>query len=265
MSAPAADAADLARLEWLQAHLAANRFLPAPPPELMLCGDGDFRAIGAEFLGYFVRHAGLRPDDRVLDLGCGVGRMAVPLTQYLAGKGSYVGVDVGREGIAWCRQAITPAYPSFRFEHLDLHHPLYNPAGTVDTASVRLPFPDASFDVILLVSVLTHLETAAVTNYAREVARLLAPGGRCFATAFMVNPPARDALRRGEGRLTFDPDAPGPEFYADPEAPLAAIAFDEDHLIEKFLRFGKHRLRSPAYGHWSGRPSPVFQDINVFE
>jgi len=256
---------DPAWLNWLQSHLASNRFLPAPPSALMSCGDGDFRAIGAEFLGHFVRVADLRPDERVLDLGCGVGRMAVPLTQYLSDKGSYVGIDVGRDGIEWCRQTISPAYPNFRFEHLDLRHPLYNPGGAVETATASLPFPDGTFDFVCLVSVLTHLETAALTNYAREIARLLAPGGRCFATAFMLNPPAREALRRGDGRLAFDPDAEGPELYADPAAALAAVAFDEDHFVEKFLRFGRHRRRPPIYGHWSGRPAPVFQDINVFE
>src|SRR5690348_3639880 len=90
------------QLEFFEAHLAGNRFMPAPPTELMLCGDGDFRAIGAEFLGHFVRLADLGPHERVLDLGCGVGRMAVPLTQYMSDVGSYIGVDVARDGIEWC-------------------------------------------------------------------------------------------------------------------------------------------------------------------
>ncbi len=257
--------ADPPPVAWLQEQLAANRFLPAPPQPLMLCGDGDFRAIGAEFLGHFIHLADLRPDERVLDLGCGVGRMAVPLTQYLSERGSYMGVDVAADGIAWCRRAISPLYPRFRFEHLDLRHPIYNPGGVEDAAAVPLPFPDASFDFICLISVLTHLDTAVLTNYAQEIARLLAPGGRCFATAFLMNGPARDALRRGDGRLAFDPDAPGPEFHADPAAPLAAVAFDEDHFLEKFLRFGRWRLRPALYGHWSGRAAPVFQDISVFE
>ncbi len=250
-------------LATLQASLAGNRFLPAPPAELVQCGDGDFRAVGAEFLGHFVRLAGLQPNERVLDLGCGVGRMAVPLTQYLSDAGSYTGADVSHDAIDWCRRCITPNYPNFRFEHLDIEHPLYNPLGAASAETFRLPFPDGAFDVICLVSVLTHLGTAALTNYASEISRLLAPGGRCFATAFLMNLPAREAPH--DARLAFDFAAPGVEFYADPTAPLAAVAFDEDHLLEKFLRFGRQRRRPPVYGHWSGRPSPVFQDINVFE
>ncbi len=245
--------------------LSRNRFLPAPPPSLIFCGDGDFRAIGAEFLGHFVARGGLAPHERVLDIGCGIGRMAVPLTQYLDESGSYDGVDIVADGIGWCREAITPVYPNFAFHHLDLAHPLYNPEGSLPTTSARLPFADESFDFICMISLLTHLDMMEVGHYAREAARLLAPGGRCFATAFLMNPPARAALEAGGGALAFDPSAPGPVWYADPAAPSAAVAFDEDTLLDLFLRAGLRRRPGAEYGHWSGRPTPVFQDLCVFE
>ncbi len=249
----------------LVAQLAANRFLPAPPVEQCFCGDGDFRAIGAEFLGHFVREAGLRPHERVLDIGCGIGRIAVPLTQYLSGKGRYDGIDVVADGIAWCAERITPVYPAFRFRHLDVGHALYNPQGRGDAAGVSLPYPDASFDFVCLVSVLTHFGAAELTRYAGEVARLLAPGGRCLATAFLLNSPSRAGLRGGGGPWRFDAGDPGPELHADASAPMAAVAFDEDFLVERFLRHGLRRRRPAVYGHWSGRASASFQDICVFE
>jgi SAM-dependent methyltransferase len=250
---------------WLEAQLRGNRFLPVPPPDLRFCGDGDFRAIGAEFLTHFRREADLRPNDRVLDIGCGIGRMAVPLTQYLSGDGEYTGIDIVRDGIEWCQRTITPVYPNFHFRHLDLQHPLYNPTGVIDAASVRFPFPDATFDFICLVSVFTHITADVLLNYAREVGRLLAPGGRCFATAFLVNPPARAALRGGDRRIMIEPDAEGPEFHAAPATPMAAVGYDEDFFVEKFMRFGRLRRRPAIYGGWSGRHSAVFQDICVFE
>ena len=253
------------RLHCLLDQIVSNRFLPVPPPDLAFCGDGDFRAIGAEFLGHFVNFGDLQPHERALDIGCGPGRMAVPLTQYLSQDGSYTGVDIVASGITWCEQNITSRYPNFRFKHLDLQHPIYNPQGQIPTAAIHLPFPDASFDFISVVSVFTHLSTPDVLAYANEIARLLAPGGRCFATAFLLNPPARQALRTGASRLSFDPAPEGPEIYADSSAPLAAVAFDEDHFLEKFLRVGLHRRREAAYGFWSGRASSVYQDVCVFE
>ena len=243
-------------VDLLAAHLAANRFMPVPPEELILCGDGDYRAIGAEFLGHFVRLGGLEPGHRMLDLGSGVGRMAVPLTQYLSESGRYDGVDVAAPGIAWCAATITPAYPNFRFTQVDVVHPLYNPQGALAAETVRLPFDDAAFDFIAMVSVLTHLDPPAVAQYAREVSRLLAPGGKCFATAFLLNAPSRAGIAAGTARPAF-PSVPGSVLHADPDAPLAAVAYDEDALLAAFLEAGQRRRPGAAYGHWSGAQRPL--------
>lgn len=47
-----------------------------------------FREIGDELVGWFKLHAELRPEEKVLDVGCGIGRVAIPLTQYLT-RGTY--------------------------------------------------------------------------------------------------------------------------------------------------------------------------------
>src|SRR5690348_5915887 len=87
-------------LDWLCDAYLRSRFIPVPPSELCFVGDGDFRAIGAEFLKRFVRHGGLAPRDRVLDIGSGIGRMALPLTQYLE-NGTYDGIEIVADGVAW--------------------------------------------------------------------------------------------------------------------------------------------------------------------
>lgn len=255
--------AEAARIEALCAQLAANRFMPLPPAELMLCGDGDFRAIGAEFLGHFVRLGGLLPHERVLDLGCGVGRMALPLTQYLDAAGLYRGADVAQPCIDWCARVITPAYPNFQFVHLDAAHPLYNPQGSVTGERVTLPFADGSFDFIALVSVLTHVDPPTLDRYAQEVARLLAPGGRCFATAFLLNRPSRAGIAAGTARPVFPHQPQEAVLFAEPSVPLAAVAYDEDRFLAAFLAAGLRRIRPARYGNWSGRPEPIFQDIAI--
>ncbi len=249
----------------LRDYLSRNRFMPVPPPELLFCGDGDFRAIGAEFMERLVRDAGLQPGHRVLDIGCGVGRLAIALTQYLDETGTYDGIDPVADGIAWCTSTVTQAYPNARFHHLDLRHPLYNPNGSLETAGTRLPLADGSVDLVCLISVLTHLDPPEVLHYAAEIARVLAPGGVCFATAFLMNPPAHAALAAGMGRIGFDPAGAGPLYYAYPDAPLAAVAFDEDVLLELFLRHGLLRRNPAQYGNWSGRELSSFQDICIFD
>src|SRR5215469_3776160 len=229
-------------LGWLAEHVLRNRFLPTPPAEQIFVGDGAFLPIGVEFLKWFVRFGGLAPHERILDLGCGIGRMAVPLTQYLD-AGTYDGVDIVAEGVAWCKENITSRYENFRFHHLDQAHAIYNPGGKQATKSLRLPFKDAAFDFVFMTSVVPHLHAEDVRAYAREIRRVMAPEARFFVTTFLLNPPAREGLKAKLGAYPFDAAAKGPELYGDPKNPLAAVAFDEDFLLAMFLESGLRRCR----------------------
>ena len=245
-------------LAWLMAHVQTNRFLPHPPPDSIFVGDGDYRAIGAEFLGHFVRIGRLQPHERVFDIGCGIGRMAVPLTQYLdPERGSYDGVDPVMDGILWCAQTITPAYPRFRFQRLDIAHPLYNPQGSLPGNEVRFGFANQSFDFITMTSVATHLPPDELVVYLNEAARLLAPGGRLFLTAF-----ALDGQVTGQERLKFRRWGEGPGWYAIEEAPLAAAGIDAGFLLEHATQAGLAVERLEP-GQWRGQSAAHYQDLLV--
>src|SRR5438132_1135958 len=60
-----------------------------PPKLLTFVGDGDFVKAGNVFFEYFKTLGGLKPWHKVLDIGCGIGRMAIPLTTYINKEGSY--------------------------------------------------------------------------------------------------------------------------------------------------------------------------------
>jgi SAM-dependent methyltransferase len=258
---PAREARAADELNWLLDNLRRNRFLPAPAPDSVYVGDGDFRAIGAEFLGHFVRMGGLRPHHRVIDIGCGIGRMAVPLTQYLdeSAGGRYDGLDPVSDGVTWCARNITPVYPNFRFCRLDIAHPIYNPQGRIPPADVILPFRDACADMALMISVATHLTAREIAAYAREVTRVLEPGGKLFLTAFLVGP--GDATREGARPRFVRGEAPR-TWVGDPRAPLAAIGFDAG-LVESLLVHAGLELVLVARGSWRGTPAGHYQDILV--
>lgn len=241
-----------------------NRNAPLVPPKLLISvGGGDFRAIGEQFVAYFRELAQLAPDDRVLDVGCGIGRMAIPLTNYLGPGGSYDGFDVVPHGIEWCRRRITPRFPNFRFRCVSVRNDDYNPEGAVAADEFVFPYADASFDFVLLTSVFTHMLPADSAHYLREVARVLAPGGRCFSTWFILDQEARVQLARGASTLDFrHPVAGG--MTTNASRPGEAIATDDDRMR------GAHHACALAidepvrYGSWSGRtPSLSYQDIVV--
>ncbi len=133
-----------------------------------------------------VEHCGLTTASRVLDVGCGPGRLPVGILGRLGSIGTYQGIDVDEQAIAWCRRWIEPEHDDFRFTHLDIHNDRYNPTGAVRLDDrFRFDFDDGCFDVIYLYSVFTHMTVRDITIYLAEFRRLLAPGGRVFLTAYL--------------------------------------------------------------------------------
>ena len=160
--------------------------VPVPPWSLRAQVPGDFRAVGRAFLGYMVDLGGLRPDDRLLDIGCRAGRMTIPLTGYLGPDGTYDAVDEWPEGTAWCQQVITARYPNFRFRQLSMGGPppvagaaeATRPAATDAPAPAPepLPYADATFDFVTLGAIL-QLTPETFDSYLAEAARVVRPGG----------------------------------------------------------------------------------------
>jgi 2-polyprenyl-3-methyl-5-hydroxy-6-metoxy-1,4-benzoquinol methylase len=82
---------------------------PIPPASIRLGGpnftdDADYLRSGAADVQRLVDDTGLNADSRVLDIGCGVGRLATGLAGEFAGLRNYTGVDVDRGRILWCRK-----------------------------------------------------------------------------------------------------------------------------------------------------------------
>lgn len=67
---------------------------PVPPESLLLgVGPGDYLETGRRTFALLEKLAGLRASVRVLDVGCGLGRIAWTLAGKLEGRGSYTGLD----------------------------------------------------------------------------------------------------------------------------------------------------------------------------
>lgn len=234
-----------------------------PPVRMNFVGTHrDFVEVGQEFLGHFQKVGRLQPHESVLDIGCGIGRMAIPLTSYLT-RGSYTGFDIIPFGIKWCQERIASRFPRFDFRHADVNNTAYNPGGKVAAENYRFPYLDQSFDFAFATSVFTHLLQPSMENYLRELERVLKPGGRALLTFFILNKNSRLAVESKQANYLFTHRV-GTLWTDNPASPEWAIAAEEEWL-ENFLREVGLELERPIhYGRWCGTPNALsFQDVLI--
>jgi SAM-dependent methyltransferase len=225
-----------------------------PPPSKMFVGSvDDFESSGRRLVQRLEALAGLTPDSTVLDIGSGIGRLAVALTGYLGPAGRYEGLEIVPTGVAWCQEHITPRYPNFRFTLADVRNGEYNPDGQVPPTEYRLPYEDETFDLVVLTSVFTHMLPDESERYVDEIARVLKPGGRCFATYSLLNADSRRLMKAGASVTRF-PHERGPYAVVDEKVPELAVAYEEQYVREQFARHGLDAGDAVYYGGWSGRP-----------
>jgi SAM-dependent methyltransferase len=236
-----------------------------PPVELMHDGPQsykDFKQNGREFFRYYRKLCGLRSDERVLDVGSGIGRKTLPLVDYLKAGGTYDGLELVKNGVDWCVARYTSKYPNFRFHLIDVYNELYNPQGKYAASEYRFPFAAKQFDLVVLNSVFTHMIAAEVENYLSEIARVLAPGGRCLISFFLLNEASLRLIAAGRSTIELRHQA-GPARMVSREKPEIAIGFEEGYVAELYRQFGLE-IRRIYYGSWCGRKKYLsYQDLVV--
>lgn len=125
---------------------------------MALAVGGEFEAVG--LLQYYLfLQQGLKKTDIIVDVGCGSGRTAYRLKDYLTGK--YIGLDVVPELIDYARKICER--PDWKF---------YSAPG------LTILEPDECADFVSFFSVFTHLLHDESYRYLQEAKRVLKPGGK---------------------------------------------------------------------------------------
>lgn len=119
---------------------------------------GDFAAVGELELA-LLKQEGLQTEHVLIDAGCGSGRLAAQLRDYLTG--TFVGIDVVPDLFQYAERICNR--PDWRF---------YQAPGT------NIPEPDESADFVTFFSVFTHLLAEETYRYLADSFRVLKPGGK---------------------------------------------------------------------------------------
>ncbi|HMD47208.1 MAG TPA: class I SAM-dependent methyltransferase [Acidimicrobiales bacterium] len=160
---------------------------------------------------------------RVLDLGCGCGRLARWFLTLDPRPERYLGLDIHKQMIDWDAENLVA--PGFEFVHQDVLSLRLNPDG----AHQVVPFPDGGddFTLIIAASVFTHLVEDQTVFYLDEVARVLGPDGVLFSTWFLFEKDDFPMMQDFQNAL-----------YINPVDPTNAVIFDQTWLLDQLAARG---------------------------
>jgi len=233
-----------------------------PPRGLIFIGRGNFEKFGDTYIKLFKELCELKPEAKVLDIGCGIGRIARPLTKYLNKDGTYYGFDVVKNGIDWCNKAYIE-FPNFHFKYVPLKNDLYNLSTSAEASQFTFPYNDDFFDLIIITSVFTHMQLNDVNRYISEISRVLKKGKYCFCTFFLITKDSDEYLKNNKEpffKYRYDNF-----FLHDNKVKDANIAFRYEE-IEKNLNASGLVIKSFYPGWWAGKEkneSLDFQDVVI--
>lgn len=203
-----------------------NQELPFPPEEMRrLVGSADPSLFDNPTGRLVVRGVPPEAYDSVLDFGCGCGRIARQLIQQDPSPRAYLGIDLHRGMIEWCRQNLMPRAPGFRFEHHDVYNRALNPEGKREP--VVFPTEAGAFSLVNAWSVFTHLLESQVAHYLSEVARVLRADGYFQSTWFLFDKSEYPMMQEFQNAL-----------YINDVDPTNAAIFDRRWLMTQIAARG---------------------------
>lgn len=236
-----------------------------PPKGMIFTGRGNYKEAGESTFAHFRNHTDITPKSRILDIGSGIGRMAVPFTNFIDEDGVYEGFDIVKQGVDWCTANITSNFPNFRFTLIPLKNDLYNLDTDEKASNLVFPYPDNYFDLVFLTSVFTHMLPDDMEHYISEIKRVLKPGKTCFATFFILDSESESSMVVN-GSKTFRHNL-GNHSLMDKNVKEANVAYQKDYIFELLKSHG-FDISDFFRGYWSGlTPGSLneHQDVIIFK
>jgi SAM-dependent methyltransferase len=235
-------------------------------------GGSDPEAVGEACRSILDRYLPIDSSSRLLDFGCGVGRVLMSVLKHKPEVAHVTGFDIMPQVIRFCDTHIASAFPQTKFELIQGSNDHYNhfiaaAGASVPKSHALLQSQYASaFTGAYAFSVFTHVELADFRSLLGLLSSLLVPGGTLLFTAFLLTPFSRHSIQRGTTMFPLSnavTEAQGQVLIGNVADRLGFIAFDLP-LVEQMVFEAGLILTHLEHGSWAdGQFSPSLQDVIV--
>ena len=265
----------LKRVEKARAWPEAEFFIENVPDEIW--GEvGDNYANWVYQQGFFaalIKCFNQNESSKIIDFGCGHGKLAPVSVFFTHPEGEYLGIDINESYINYCRRKYSKL-PRVRFCVSKDYNPLYAPQQKSVVTEIRSYGEDwnitpDSIDIVMALSVFTHLQESDALGYANRIHIILKPNALAILTCHIVEEP-----RRQPGFIfNYNPflvslfrfATPLPTSYnwftSNPALPESGIAMNMTGLNS--LIQGKFKIELIVRGSATGGSDPFPQDVVV--
>jgi SAM-dependent methyltransferase len=223
----------------------------------------------AALIKCFARNESLK----IIDFGCGHGKLAPVSVFFTHPEGEYLGIDIQESYINYCRRKYSQL-PRVRFHVSKDYNPLYSLQQQSAVAESKSygddwNIPPDSADIVMALSVFTHLQEADALGYIDKIHTIVKPNALAILTCHIVEEP-----RKQPGFIfNYNPflvslfkfTTPLPHSYnwftCNPALPESGIAMNMAGLNSMIQ--GKFKVELIMRGSTTGGKDPLPQDVVV--
>lgn len=219
-------------------------------------------------------HLDKKEGNNILDVGCGTGLLSIAAQSFIENNGSYIGLDINKEEIEFCKKHYS--HPNISFIHNNSKNPYYTKEEQED--NVPWNIKSNSIDLVTALSVWTHLNEDDAIYFFKEVSRVLKKDGKAIITFFYLNEVYRKGLNKRKNEKgkyhntlqtdwIFNKNVYKSNDWFSPEKmniPEMAVGITEEGL-NKMLKITGLNIIEQYPGNWKEIPGLFFQDVIVFQ
>jgi len=208
--------------------------------------------LGKEQAEKIIQWLSIRPEHKILDLGCGCGRIAIHFLNYLSKQGKYIGIDNNKELLSYCVDNISILNDNFQFQYIDVYNGEYANEGKLKCQEVVFPVGNEAVDYVIMCSVFSHMYLDDIASYLKEIYRVLKRGGLFISSLNLYNEFTHNQIKMDKSHLDIKYSIGEDSYCLDTEEPERGFAHKEEKVKELYWKNG-FLIREIKYGMWSSK------------